>query len=138
MLTEKYQQYLTRRLLLFSGLVGRSGSPGKEQAKRSGRPQRTSGRREEAETDLDSGTGKKKPGSLLRRATQAVGGENRGHRGKAGPEEERGAGLVLQPAPEAEEDEVCGATLTRWKLSGVSGQLEENYSELPKCRHTLR
>jgi len=45
-------------------------------------------------------------------SAEAVRGENCGDRREAGPEEERGARVVLQPAAEAEAHEVCCAALT--------------------------
>ena len=62
--------------------------------------------REEKKTDLNRGPGEAIPGGLLRGAASAERGEDRRHRRQAGPEEERGARLVLQPTAEAEEDEV--------------------------------
>ena len=54
-------------------------------------------------------------GGILRRAAAAQRGEDRSHRREARPQEERGPGLVLQPAAEAEEDEICSS---RWHSLG--------------------
>jgi len=55
-------------------------------------------------------------------AASAVRGEDRCDRREAGPEEERGARVVLQPAAKAEEDEVRGAALTARRRHGVVGR----------------
>ena len=63
-------------------------------------------RREKEETDFDRSAGKEVAGGLLHGPAEAVRREDRGHRREARPQEERRQGLVLQPAAEAEEDEV--------------------------------
>lgn len=100
--------------------VARGGrGPGEEQAPRPGRAQRVARRGEEAQEDVDRRAGEEEPGGVLRGAAEAVGGEDSRDRGEAGPQEERGEGVVLQPAAEAEEDEVRGATLTDGGGRGV-------------------
>lgn len=94
-----------------AGVAGGGGSAGQEQTPRPGRAERASGRREEAEAHFDRGARKTVAGSVLRRAAAAVGREDRGHSGKARPEEERGQSVVLQPEAEAKAHEVCGPTL---------------------------
>lgn len=96
-----------------ASVAGGGGGPGEEQAPRPRRPQRPAGGGEEAEAHVDSGAREAQPGGLFRRAAAALGGEDRRHRREAGPEEERGARLVLQPAAETEAHEVRGAALTR-------------------------
>ena len=63
-------------------------------------------RRKEAKEDFDCSAGKKISRGLLHSPAEAVGRKDSGHRREAGPEEERGPGLVLQSAAKAEEDEV--------------------------------
>lgn len=94
-----------------AGVAGGGGGTGQEQAPRSRRAKRAAGRREEAEAHVDRGARETIVGSVLRRAAAAVGGEDRGHSGKARPEEERGQSVVLQPEAEAKAHEVCGPTL---------------------------
>jgi len=94
-----------------AGVAGGGGGAGQEQAPRSGRAERASGRREEAEAHVDRGARETVAGSVLRRAAAAVGREDRGHSGKARPEKECGQSVVLQPEAKAKAHEVCGPTL---------------------------
>lgn len=95
-----------------TGVVGGGGGASEEQAPRPGRSQRATGRREEAEAHVDRGPGKTVAGGVLCRTTAAVGREDRGDRGEARPEKERGSRVVLQPEAKTEAHEVRGPTLT--------------------------
>lgn len=101
-----------------AGLAGRGGGASQEQASRPGRAVRAACGGEEAQEDVHRGAGEAFPRGLLRRATAALGREDRRHRREARPQEECGACLVLQPAPEAEAYEVRGATLTGDRRGG--------------------
>ncbi|CAM9487030.1 unnamed protein product, partial [Bubo scandiacus] len=75
------------------------------------RPRAAGGRRAQAQADLDRRPREALAGGLLRPPAPALLREDRRHRREAGPQEERGARLVLQPAPEAEAHEVLGRAL---------------------------
>lgn len=64
--------------------------------------------------DFHCGPGETVPGSLLCRPAASLRREDCGHCREAGPEEERGARLVLQSAAETKAHEVCRATLTSY------------------------
>lgn len=99
-----------------------SRGAGQEQAAGPRCAERASSRREKTQENFHRSAGEEKSGGLFRGATAAVRREDHGDRGEAGPQEERGARVVLQPATETEADEVCGAALTggRRRRSAVS------------------
>lgn len=87
-------------------LVG-GGRGGQEGPRRGRRRRGAAPGREEAQADLDRRPGEAFLGGLLCGAAAAVRRKDRGHRRQARAEEERGPGLVLQPAAKAKENEVC-------------------------------
>lgn len=95
---------------------GRSTS--EEQKTRPRRAERVAGWGEETQKNLDRRAREEKSGSVLRGAAEAVRREDHGDRGEAGPEEERGESVVLQPAAETEAHEVRGAALTGGRRRG--------------------
>jgi len=115
-----------------AGVAGRGGGAGQEQAPRSGRAKRASGRREEAEAHVDRGARETVAGSVLRRAAAAFGREDRCHSGKARPEKERGQSVVLQSEAKAKAHEVCGPTL----MTGPRAAIRHHHLN-PFLRHVL-
>jgi len=93
-------------------VAGGGGGAGEEQTAGPGRAERAAGRREEAQAHVDRGARETVAGGVLRRAAEAVRREDRGHRREARLEEERGEGVVLQPAAETEAHEVRRPALT--------------------------
>lgn len=91
---------------------------GQEQKARPRRAECAARRREEAEADLHRRAREAQPRSVLRGAATALRREDSRHRGEARPQEERSAGVVLQPAAETEAHEVRGAALTGGRRRG--------------------
>ena len=92
-------------------LVRRGGSANEEQTPRSGSAVRPSGRRKEAEKDVDSRAGETIAGGLFCCPATSVWRENCRHRWKTRLEKERRPRLVLQPTPETETHEIRGSTI---------------------------
>lgn len=122
-----------------AGVAGGGGGAGQEQTPRPRRAQRASGWREEAETHVDRGAREAVAGSVLCGAAEAVGREDRGHRGETGPQKERGPGVVLQSAAETETHEVCGPTLMGTAVVIVVGKSASQrlYSIPSYSKHVL-
>ncbi|XP_072191663.1 POU domain, class 4, transcription factor 2 isoform X2 [Excalfactoria chinensis] len=91
-------------------------------------------RREEAQADLHRRPREALARGLLRAAAAAVLREDRRHRREARPQEERGARLVLQPAPEAEAHEVLRGHLSAARRCGSAGRREEERGRRPPGR----
>lgn len=89
------------------------GGAGEEQEAGPGRPVRAARRGEEEEEDQYSSARETIVGGVFRCPAAAVRREDRRDRGETRPEEERGQGVVLQPAAEAEAHEIRCPTLTR-------------------------
>lgn len=110
------------------GLAGWSGAGAEREDVQTGDLQRG---RQETETHFHRGPGEALPGGLLRRAAEALVGEDRSHSGEAGPEKKRGPSLVLQSEAKAETNEVfchalraagsCGS-LPRWHKDKSEGR----------------
>ena len=64
--------------------------------------------RQEAQAHVDSGAREALPGGVLRHPAAPFRREDRADRREVGPQEERCARVVLQPAAETEADEVLG------------------------------
>lgn len=94
-------------------LAGSCRTPGQRQE--AGFAVRAAGRGQETKADFHRRPGEEVAGSLLRRAAEAQRGQDSVHRREAGPQEECGEGVVLQPETEAEEDEVFGES--KYELS---------------------
>lgn len=92
-------------------LAGGSRSADEKQAPGSGSAVRPSGRRKEAQEDVDRSAGEAIARGLFRRPAAPLGRENRRHCRETRPQKERRPRLVLQPAPEAEAHEIRRSTI---------------------------